>query len=80
MGRRGPPVQDEGVWISGRAAVRLAGGISYYRLQRSALMGLVRIQALVGEPIRYSRADCVRLGRSRRQKAGAAPAKGGGDD
>jgi hypothetical protein len=78
MGRRGPPVQDEGVWISGRSACRLAA-INPYRLQRSALMGLIRTQALPGEPLRYNRVDVIRLARSRRQPAGAAPppAKGG---
>jgi hypothetical protein len=71
-------MDDEGVWISGRSAVRLAG-ITYYRLQKSALMDLIRTQALPGEPLRYNRADVIRFARSRRQQAGtgASLPKGG---
>jgi hypothetical protein len=67
-----------GPWISGRSACRLAD-VTYYRLQRSAIMGLIRTRVEPGEPLRYNREDVIRLARSRRQAAGAAPspAKGG---
>jgi hypothetical protein len=65
----GPPRQDRDEWVSGAEARRLAG-VTYFRLQRSAILGLVKTRALPGEPIEFHRGDVLRLGQSRRRPAG----------
>jgi hypothetical protein len=47
-------------FVSGAAATRIAG-VSATRLQRLALLGLVRVELLPGMTPKYSRVDVERL-------------------
>jgi hypothetical protein len=63
------------VWITGSLAVKMAGGITWFRLYREALMGRIRSRVIEGYPIQFHRADCERLAKERRQEGdiGMAP-------
>jgi len=56
-----PEVEKQ--YVSGREAMRLLPGATHYRLQRLAVMGAVRALVRPGIPIKYNRADLLKLKR-----------------
>jgi hypothetical protein len=62
------PVQSDNEWISGtRARQRLR--VTVAALYKLAARGLIQIQALPGETVKYSGADVERLAESQQQDA-----------